>query len=126
MDPSVLAEIFAAFRSKGKNLDDLDVDDPIAKNGRLCEALFTAGVDALRRFPELAFSNLMAYVWDIYHYGHVKLAMGPRVNSLHIMVASQDGVIQALTLVPMSWPEMVRRGSGDAARGHPLYGISGI
>lgn len=109
MEKEVLVQIIAAFSGAHQNLVDLDPKDPLAQIGRTCEKLFTLGVATLSKFGNPVIQDLMSYVWDVYHYRHVAMAIGPNVPSLSMTVAQsrKTGDIQALTFAPHNWPEMV-------------------
>jgi hypothetical protein len=111
VDDKLLAEVLSAFTPDSPNhhnLKDMDLGDPFAQTGYLCEQTFTAGVDTLRRFENAPIGNLMSYVWDIYHYHHVVVALGPDVPSLSIAVTKKGDLLQALTFVPHRWLEMIK------------------
>jgi hypothetical protein len=108
-DAKTLGEILSAFRTKEPlRLENLDGENPLAKIGRACEDLFTSGVIALRKSGNPIISDLMADVWDIFHYRHVVMAIGPNVPSLAISVIMDHGVIKAITFAPWAWPLMVK------------------
>jgi hypothetical protein len=109
LDPQKLGEILSAFRSSTHlHLEDMDEENPLAKIGRECQELFTSGVIVLRKSVPVI-SSLMADVWDIYHYRHVVMAIGPNVPSLSISVVQDGkGIIHALTFAPYAWPQMAK------------------
>jgi hypothetical protein len=111
MDKKLIAEVLSAFVPDNPNqhhLRDMNPTDDLAQRGFVFEQAFTAGVDTLRRFQNAAISDLMSYVWDIYHYNHVMMALGPNIPSLSIAVTGTKGNLRALTFVPHNWAEMIK------------------
>jgi hypothetical protein len=110
-EPKLIAQILAAFAAKQVDLKDLPADDPLAKVGDVCEALFTAGVDMLRSIiPNDRVRSLAAVVWDLVGHKEVLVAIGPDVPSLSftaIRFDKADNQIKGVVLVPKTWPQMV-------------------
>jgi hypothetical protein len=109
MDSNLVLQIAAAFNCNNpKYLKDFDSKDPIAVNGRLTEAMFTAGVAILKKLANETLRSLMSYVWDILHHRHVTLAIGPEVPSMAFALLGRGrGQLQALIFAPTNWPEMM-------------------
>ncbi|HSX23376.1 MAG TPA: hypothetical protein VLE97_11435 [Gaiellaceae bacterium] len=105
---SLFEQILAAFGSKQGNVNDLPADDPTAKIGKTCEALFTGGVDTLRSIiPSDRIQSLGRVVWDLVGHKQVLVALGPEVPSLTFTVMGYKGHQQGVVLVPKDWPTKV-------------------
>jgi hypothetical protein len=106
-DQQTLGDIIGAFN----HIDEIG-DSQWEDRCRKCEQLFTSGVATLRMMKILpVISDLMANVWDIYHYRHVVLGMGPNVPTLCFAIVEKNKMLQALTFAPYVWPEMIEADS---------------
>ncbi len=102
-------KILAAFGASQVNINDLPKEDPRHARGRMCEALFTDGVDALRSiFPNARVQALARAIWDLVGHKHVLVAIGPDIPSLSFTIMQLEGVHQGVVLIPKGWPEMVK------------------
>lgn len=110
MKTSTILEVLAAFNcEKPRLLNNMDPSDPFAQKARMAQDMFTGGVHALRILNNPIISELMSYVWDLFHHRHVLMAMGPDVPTLSFALASKDGGgLQALVFAPHNWPDMVK------------------
>lgn len=108
MEKSTILEVLAAFNcEKPQLLTDMDPSDPFAKKAQVAQDLFTGGVHALKSLSNFTLSSLMSYVWDIFHYRHVLMAMGPDVPALSFALAGGKGGLKALVFAPLNWVAMV-------------------
>lgn len=108
MSQSVFEQIIAAFGSKQVNVNDLPPEDPAAKLGKTCEALFTGGVDTLRSIiPNERIRSLGRVLWDLVGHKQVLVAIGPDVPSLAFTVMKYEGLQQGVVLIPKDWPTRV-------------------
>ena len=107
---TLFEEVVAAFGGKQVNVNDLPENDPAAKLGKLCESLFTGGVDVLRSIlPNDRIRVLGRLVWDLVGHKQVLVAIGPAVPSLSFTVMQYKGVHhQGLVLIPKEWPAMTQ------------------
>ena len=106
---TLFEEVVAAFGGTQVNVNDLPEDDPAAKLGKTCEALFTGGVDVLRSIlPNDRIRALGRVVWDLVGHKQVLVAIGPDVPSLSFTMMQYKGVHQGLVLIPKNWPTMTQ------------------
>lgn len=110
MDKQTVVEMLAALSCDSRKfLKDFPADSSVAQNAIQAEQLFTSAVDVLRRSDNPVISDLMAYVWDVFHHRHILMAIGPQVKTITFAAASKkDGTLQGLTFLPPNWPEMVK------------------
>lgn len=105
----LLAQILGAFSAKQTNVADLPEDDPIAKIGRVCEGLFTGGVDVLRSLvPNDRIRAIARIVWDLVGHKRVLVALGPDVPTLSFTATRHGDVIQGFVVIPKHWPQMTK------------------
>jgi hypothetical protein len=109
-DTRTIVEMLAVLSCDSRKfLKDFPADSSIAQNATQAEQLFTSAVDVLRHSNSPIISDLMSYVWDVFHYRHILMAIGPRVKSITFAAArKKDGTIQGLIFLPPNWPEMVK------------------
>ena len=107
---TLFEEVVAAFGGTQVNVNDLPENDPTAKLGKLCESLFTGGVDVLRSIlPNDRIRALARVVWDLVGHKQVLVAIGPDVPSLSFTVMQYKGIHnQGLVLIPKDWPAMTQ------------------
>jgi hypothetical protein len=114
LDTQTVAEVLAAFKSDSNSslISNLDATDPLVQRAKKIEQLFTSGVDMFRRVSNPILSDLMSYVWDIYHHRHVLTAIGPNVPSVSIAVLRKPGGgYQAMTFLPPNWLDLIEENS---------------
>ena len=105
---TLFEEVVAAFAGTQVNVADLPEGDPTAKIGKVCESLFTGGVDVLRSIvPNDRIRALGRVVWDLVSHKQVLVAIGPDVPSLSFTVMRIKELHQAHVLIPRSWSQMV-------------------
>lgn len=104
------AQVLHALTTKDMKFPkDLPAGDAFVILGQLCSEIFTGGVDILRNSENPHISDLMGYVWNVFHNHHALLALGPKVPSLSITAAIQrDGSSRIIVIPPHGWPEMVQ------------------
>ncbi len=110
------AQIVDAFARSGIPSPS-DPSNPFHVRAKESEAMFTAAMAFLKRVPGPV-GDLCAYAWDIFHHGHVRMAVGPDVPSLHLAIAGSPLSAQCLVFVPHEWPDMVR--------GEPLMQVGAV
>jgi hypothetical protein len=109
MTTTMFEEILGAFTSPRIHVDDMPADSPEAVNARLCERLFTNGVDTLRAlFPNLHVRKISRLIWDLIGSRQVATAVAGDIPSITFAVGRQNGVDSAIILVPYRWPDMVK------------------
>ncbi len=105
---TLLDQILGAFVATQVNVADLPGDDPTAKLGKVCEGLFTDGVNTLRSIiPNERVRALARIVWDLVGHKRVLVALGPDVPTLSFTAVRQGDMIQGLVVLPKQWPQMV-------------------
>jgi hypothetical protein len=105
---SLFDEIVGAFGGTQVNVNDLPKGDPRVEIGKLCEGLFTGGVDVLRSIIDNdRIRSIARVVWDLVGHKRVLVAIGPDVPSLTFTVMRYKGLDQGLVLIPKGWPTMV-------------------
>ena len=105
---TLFEQILATFGASQVNINDLPEDDPTAKLGKECEALFTSGVETLRSIvPNERVRALGRMIWDLVGNKQVLTAIGPDVPSLGFAVMKAKEMHQAIILMPKTWPQMV-------------------
>jgi hypothetical protein len=110
MDDQTLAHILAAFNCDSpKFLKDFPAEDQFAVNASQSEKLFTTAVAVLKVSSNPIISDLMSYVWDVFHHRHILMVVGPKVPSITFgATLKSSGEVQGLVFVPPNWPDMVK------------------
>lgn len=105
LSSDLLAQVAAAFQPENAvDLRKLSTEDESFLPMKRIEALFTGGVDLLRKLvPNPRIQALGSDIWQVFEHRHVVLAVGPPVPSLSFAVLAKAGVIQALLLAPDEW-----------------------
>jgi len=102
------AQVLDAFTRKDvPGLEDMDPKDPFAVMTKASESLFTLTMDLLRRSGGPV-GEMCSYAWDVFHHGHVQLAVGPEVPSLHVAIVGTAKEARCLVFVPHGWPDMIK------------------
>lgn len=110
MEKRTLLEVLSAFNcEKPQYLSSMNPIDPFAQQALTAQELFSGGVAALKGLDNPILSELMSYVWDVFHHRHVLMVMGPDVPSLSFALAGGKDGLRALVFAPHNWENMVTK-----------------
>ena len=112
-------EVFTAFNCENpQHLRSTNQIDPFIQKALWAQSLFTGGVTALKSWDNPVISDLMSYVWDVFHHHHVSMVMGPDVSVLSFALARGKEGLKAIIFAPHNWADMVK--------GDPLMQLGAI
>lgn len=112
IDSEYIAGVIAAFAE-----DQAKASESKDENEALIERRFTHSVDALKNYPNNYLSSLGCNIWDIFHYGHMRLAVGKTVKNLMIAIVPARFLVDlgfnnvkkgnhGVLLAPDNWMDM--------------------
>lgn len=115
-DQDFYTQVYAAFVMSSKsNIETLDKDSDLYQKAKLFETLFTDMVYLLKtKHPNERIRSLGEAIWDVFHHGHVRMVLGPKVKSLSFAAVGRQGsggnlnVVDALVFAPHHWMEMIQ------------------
>lgn len=112
------AEVIAEALKTPVRMDELPPEDPLRVKSEEVSNIFTHGVQLIREMADPRLQVLGQHIWDIFHYRHVNLVLGPPVRQLTITVIRRGELIEALVLAPEAWEDQVQK--------HPFMELGAI